>query len=90
MIAYWKVLDLMTEMASRRHTPPVEAYFRAQLAQRRETMLRIADDIGAALEREWNIREAELSRMYREFRATLLGEAIAGSTRGFRAVSRHH
>ena len=76
VIAYWRVLDLMTEMASRRPTAPVEAYFRGQLAQRRETMLRIADDISAALQTEWKTREAEIGRMYSEFRRILAGEML--------------
>jgi signal transduction histidine kinase len=83
VIAYWKVLDLMTEMASRRRTAPLEAYFRGQLGRRRETMLRIAGDIGTALEGEWKSREAELGSLYRKSRQVLLGEmllvVIAGS-----------
>jgi signal transduction histidine kinase len=83
VIAYWKVLDLMTEMASRRHTPPVEAYFLGQLAQRRETMLRIAGDIGNALEGERKLREGALGSLYQRSRQVLWGETllvvIAGS-----------
>ena len=76
VIAYWKVLGLMTEMASRRHTAPVEAYFRAQLGQRRETMLNIADDIGTALARERTTREAELGHIYSQFRLILAGGIV--------------
>ena len=72
VIAYWKVLDLMTEMASRRRTGPVEAYFRAQLAQRRETMLGIADEVGTALESEWQDRETDLGHMYSRFRLIMV------------------
>jgi len=49
-IAYWKVLDLMVEMTSTKHGANVEAYFRRQLAQRRETMLRIAREIDQEIE----------------------------------------
>src|SRR5690606_35820289 len=48
---YWKVLGLMREVAEKRGSPGVDAYFRKQLAGRRETMLRIAGDAGAALDR---------------------------------------
>jgi signal transduction histidine kinase len=68
VIAYWKVLDLMTEMAHKRHSTGVDAYFRHQLAQRRETMLHIADDIGAALDREWKSGQADLAEMYGKLR----------------------
>jgi signal transduction histidine kinase len=76
VITYWKVLDLMTEMARKRSTAGLSAYFRRQLAQRRETMLHVADDIGAALEREWTRGEIELTEMYRKFRA-ILGMELA-------------
>jgi signal transduction histidine kinase len=92
IVAYWKVLDLMTEIAARRHTAPVEAYFRGQLAQRRETMLRIAEDIGAALELEWKTREAELALMYGQFRRMLGGElalvVLVGSALSLAAIQR--
>jgi signal transduction histidine kinase len=73
LAAYWKVLDLMTEMAQRRRTPALDAYFRAQLAQRRETMLRIAGEVGAALESEIQDRETELARMYNRLRWAMAG-----------------
>ena len=82
VIAYWKVLDLMGEMASKR-SAPVEAYFRGQLAQRRETMLHIADEIDDALKVEYKMRAMELGAMYGEFFRMMIGElmlvAIAGS-----------
>jgi signal transduction histidine kinase len=68
VIAYWKVLGLMAEMARKRHGAGVDAYFRHQLALRRETMLHIADGIGAALDREWTRGQAELAAMYSRFR----------------------
>jgi signal transduction histidine kinase len=72
--AYWKVLNLMVEMASRRRTPALDAYFRTQLGQRRETMLLIAAQVGVALESEVKNREAELARIYSQFRWTMAGE----------------
>jgi signal transduction histidine kinase len=90
--AYWKVLDLMTEMASRRRTAPVEAYFRAQLAQRRESMLQIANQIATALESEWKSREAELAGMYSRFKRVLGVEialvVIAGSALSLVTIKR--
>jgi signal transduction histidine kinase len=92
VIAYWKVLDLMMDVASRRHTAPVETYFRGQLAQRRETMLRIADQIGSELQAEWKAREADLDRMYTRFRQVLIGElllvVIAGSVLSLLTIQR--
>src|SRR5437016_6525113 len=72
--AYWKVLDLMVEMAHRRRTPALDAYFRAQLGQRRETMLLIAGKVGDAVETEMRNREGDLGRMYGQFRWTMAGE----------------
>jgi signal transduction histidine kinase len=79
VFAYWKVLDLMAGMARKRPGSGVDAYFRHQLAQRRETMLHIADDIGAALAREWEGEQAQLAAMYGRFRlifATELGLVV--------------
>jgi signal transduction histidine kinase len=67
---YWKLLDLMTEMARRRPGSGVDAYFRHQMAQRRETMLQIAGEIGAARERDWQRSQIDLSAMYGNFRMT--------------------
>ena len=72
--AYWKVLDLMTQMARTQSAPGVDAYFRHQLAQRREAMMQIADDIGAALDREWTQGQTELARMYARLRAIFAAE----------------
>jgi signal transduction histidine kinase len=88
-IAYWRVLGLMTDMARRQPSAGVDAYFRAQLAGRRETMERIADGVGEALERERREAEAELARMYGDFGriltaglvlTVLLGAAVATLT----------
>jgi len=62
--AYWKVLNLMVEMAQRRRTPGLDAYFRRQLGQRREAMLLISGKVGVAVESEVRDRETELGRMY--------------------------
>jgi signal transduction histidine kinase len=69
--AYWKVLDLMAEMARGRRTPGVGSYFQKQLAQRRETMLRIAADVENALERELRRGEALASATYSRLRIAL-------------------
>ncbi len=69
--AYWNLLDLMADMASSRLTAGVDAYFRRQLRQRRETMLQIADTIGVALDREAKRGELEFSLMYRRLRTIL-------------------
>jgi signal transduction histidine kinase len=70
--AYWKVLDLMAEMGAHRHGPGVENYFRGQLSQRREAMLRITDQIAVRLKTERTLREAQITEMYGQFRRTLL------------------
>src|SRR5437867_2849685 len=49
-------------------------YFLHQLAQRRESMLRIADSIGATLDREWKQGQADLARMYTRLRAIFAAE----------------
>jgi signal transduction histidine kinase len=74
--AYWRVLDLMVGMASRRPRAAIDAYFRTQLTHRRETMTRITSDIGATVDREWKEREADLESMYRRFRQILLFEVV--------------
>jgi signal transduction histidine kinase len=68
LLAWWKVLYLMTDMARTSRTPGVDAFFRRQLAERREAMLRLSEDIGAALARERAARESELADMYAQFR----------------------
>ena len=74
--AYWSLLDLMTEMAVRRRTPGVDAYFRRQLRERRETMLHIADSIGAALAEESRRSLLDSDRLYRRLRLVLAGECV--------------
>jgi signal transduction histidine kinase len=69
--AYWRVLDLMSDMAGSGRRAGVDEYFRHQLAQRRETMLRIADSVGAELDRESRAGEAELERLRDHFRNVL-------------------
>ena len=82
----------MMEMADRRRTVPLESYFTAQLAGRRETMLRIAGNIGSELASEWRNREAEIVRMYRRFENILMGElllvVLAGTALAAAAIRR--
>jgi hypothetical protein len=61
VVAYWKLLNFMVQVARQRPAPGLDAYFRRQLAERRETMLRIAGDIGGALDREAHRGELELA-----------------------------
>jgi signal transduction histidine kinase len=68
VIAYWKVLHLMAEMAQKRHGAGVDAYFRHQLALRRETMLHIAEGISATLAGEWQQGQREMAALYARFR----------------------
>jgi signal transduction histidine kinase len=41
VVAYWKVLDLMTDLAANRERRGLEVYFRAQLDQRRRSGLQV-------------------------------------------------
>jgi len=90
--AYWKVLSLMDEMAHKRRTAALEAYFRGQLAQRRRTMIHVADDIGIALDGEWRRREQSLDLMYGRFHSMLVAVmvlvVIAGAAVSAAAVGR--
>jgi signal transduction histidine kinase len=74
--AYWQVLDFMLEMARKRAAPGVDAYFRRQLAERRESMLQVADKIGRALDEEWRQGEARLAALYDRLR-WILGAEMA-------------
>jgi signal transduction histidine kinase len=74
--AYWGVLDFMLEMARKRTEPGVDAYFRRQLAERRESMLQIAGEIGGALDSEWTQGELELAALYGRLR-WILGAEMA-------------
>jgi signal transduction histidine kinase len=86
---WWKLLDLVRDLANRPRTPALDAYVRAQLAQRRETMLRIADAIANAQERDAHSAESAVAALDRRFRlvlsaglllALLAGAAIAIAT----------
>ena len=66
--AYWQVLDFMLEMSRKRGTPGLDAYFRRQLSERRESMLHLAAEIGRALESDWRQGEARLSALYGRLR----------------------
>lgn len=74
--AYWKVLDLMSDMAARPHAPGVETYFRHQLTQRRDAMLNIANKVAHTVDLERTTRESEIASMYQRFRQLLLGEIL--------------
>jgi signal transduction histidine kinase len=95
---YWRLLDLMADVAARPRTPALDAYFRRQLSLRRETMLRIAGEIGAAQERESRQADAELEAASRRFHRLVaaglalvvaLGAAVAlGTARRLLRVER--
>jgi signal transduction histidine kinase len=68
---YWRLLDLMADLASSRRTAGLDEYFRRQLAQRRETMLAIAGEIGARMEAERKRSESEIEDSARRFRVAL-------------------
>src|ERR1700693_3255216 len=72
VVADWKLRDLMADMARKRRTRGLDAYFRRQLSERRETMLQIADDIGTELGTQGKHDEAELAAMYGGFRSMLI------------------
>ena len=72
--AYWQVLDFMLEMARKRASPGVDAYFRRELAERRESMLQVADKIGRALDSEWRQGESRLAALYNRLRWILAAE----------------
>jgi len=74
--AYWQVLDFMLEMSRKRGTPGLDAYFRRQLSERRESMLHLAAEIGRALESDWRQGEARLSALYGRLR-WILGAEMA-------------
>jgi signal transduction histidine kinase len=74
VIAYWRLLDLMADMAGKPRRPGVDAYFRQQLGQRREAMLHLADDVNAALDREAQQGAADLAALFTRFRSILAVE----------------
>jgi signal transduction histidine kinase len=69
--AYWKVLELMGDMARKQPARGVDLYFQNQLAQRRATMLRIADDVEAALARELRSGEEQAAALYWRLRTAM-------------------
>ena len=74
--AYWQVLDFMLEMARKQATPDVDAYFRRQLSERRESMLHLAGEIERASDSDWRQGEARLSALYGRLR-WILGAEMA-------------
>ena len=71
---YWKELDFMLEMARKRASPAIDAYFRRMMAERRESMLGITAEISAALDRRWRQGEADLAALYSRLRWMLAAE----------------
>jgi hypothetical protein len=68
---YWRLLEFVPDLAALPRTPKLDGYVRGQLAQRRETMLRIAERIAAAQEREAVAAEAGIAALERRFRVVL-------------------
>lgn len=64
---YWKVLELMLEVAQRQRGPGTDRYFAQSLANRRETMTGIISRIGEVSESENRRREEEIETNDREF-----------------------
>jgi len=79
---WWKVLDLMAEMANKPRTPALERYFQQQLAQRRQTMLDIAAGIQSALDSQRLQAEQDINGTYTRFRLLLGLSLIATLTLG--------
>ena len=75
VIAYWRVLNLMSDLAGSREKARLDAYFRKQIEERRTTMLGIADSTTAALEHEFHLGEADIAALYRRFQAILSAAA---------------
>jgi signal transduction histidine kinase len=71
VVAWFRLLDLMSEMQSRRPSAGVDAWFRQQLSQRRTAMLQLSNSISAAIDREWQSGQAQLDSLYARFRWTL-------------------
>jgi signal transduction histidine kinase len=74
VVAWFRLLELMNEMAQRRPSPGVDAWFRQQIAQRRGTMLELSSSIAAAQDREWQSGQTLLDALYARFRWTLMLE----------------
>ena len=75
---YWKVLELMLEVATRERGAGTDRYFTQSLANRRETMTGIFSRIREVSENESRLREAEIQSNDRIFFMTLA--AILGAT----------
>ena len=75
---YWKVLELMLDVATRERGPGTDRYFTQSLANRRETMTGIFSRIREVSENENRLREAEIQSNDRIFFMTLA--AILGAT----------
>ena len=69
---YWKVLELMLEVATRERGPGTDRYFTQSLANRRETMTGIVSRIREVSESENRSREAEIEALDRMFFLTLV------------------
>ena len=74
VVAWFRLLELMNEMAARRPSAGVDAWFRQQIAQRRAAMLDLTNSIAAALDREWQSGQGQLDSLYARFRWALGGE----------------
>jgi signal transduction histidine kinase len=85
--AWFEVLGLMNEMAARRRSAGVDAWFRQQLAQRRTAMLKIAGSIAAAQDQEWQAGQQELDALYARFRWVLGMELAVGFGLGLAVVA---
>ena len=75
---YWKVQELMLEVAARERGPGTDRYFTQSLANRRETMTGIFSRIREVGENESRLREADIQSNDRIFLLTLA--AILGLT----------
>lgn len=65
--AYWQVLDLMEEMSNRRNAG-VDAFFDAQIRQRRDRMVRISADLTGASKADLLEGESRLAAANMQFR----------------------
>lgn len=79
--AYWKVLDLMADMARRGQSAATGRFFRGQLQQRRDTMMQIAEAAARAGEDQARLTAEAFEQRRSAIRATatgLLAAALAG------------
>jgi signal transduction histidine kinase len=82
VVAWFRMLDLMNDMASRRPSPGVDAWFRQQIAQRRGAMMELSGSIAAAIDRDWQSGQKQLDDLYARFRWTLATELALVFTLG--------